>query len=101
MPEWVKTMMREVGMKVETRSALPTLLRAFTDAELHELLVTVQTELLNRPAQGTGLAVEVVTEEEAEVLALYRRLPPAQRDGLQMLISRADLAPALDRSMNV
>jgi hypothetical protein len=88
MPEWGKTMMREVAMKVETRSALPTLLRAFTDAELHELLVTVQTELLNRPAQGTGLAVEVVTEEEAEVLARYRRLLPAQRGEVQTLISR-------------
>jgi hypothetical protein len=82
MPEWVKTMMREVAMKVETRSALPTRLRTLTDAELHELLVTVQTELLNRPAQGTGLAVEIVTEDEAGVLALYRRLAPAQHDGL-------------------
>ena len=76
-------------MGTETRSALPTLIRTLTDAELHALLVTVQTELLDRPAQQDGLAVEVVTAEEAAWLGLYRRLPPPRRARLQTLVSRA------------
>ena len=76
-------------MKADNRSALHTLIRTLTDAELHDLLVTVQTELLNRPAQQDGFAVEVLTEEEAALLGRYRRLPPTQRERLQTMASRA------------
>jgi hypothetical protein len=82
-------MMAEVAMTTDNRSALHTLICTLTDAELHDLLVTVQTELLNRPAQQDGLAVEVVTEEEAALLGRYRRLPPRQRERLQTIASGA------------
>jgi hypothetical protein len=64
-------------------------MRTLTDAELHDLLVTVQTGLMNRPAQQDGLVVEVVTEEEAALLGRYRRLPPTQRERLQTIASGA------------
>ena len=76
-------------MKTDNRSALHTLIHILTDAELHDLLVTVQTELLNRPAQQDGFAVEVLTEEEAALLGHYRRLPPTQRERLQTIASGA------------
>ena len=76
-------------MKADNRSALHTLIRTFSDTELHDLLVTVQTELLNRPAQQDGFAVEVVTEEEAALLGRYRRLPPMQRERLKTIASGA------------
>ena len=60
-------------MKTDNRSALRTLIRTLTDAELHDLLVIVQTEFLNRPAQQDGFTVEVVTAEEAALLERYRR----------------------------
>jgi hypothetical protein len=82
-------MMAEVAMKTDNRSALHTLIRTLTDAELHDLLVMVQTEFLNRPAQQDGFAVEVVTEEEAALLGCYRRLPPTQRERLQTIASGA------------
>jgi hypothetical protein len=82
-------MMTEVAMKTDNRSALHSLIRTLTDAELHDLLVMVQTELLNRPAQQDGFAVEVVSEEEATLLDRYRRLPPTQRAGLQAIASGA------------
>ena len=74
-------------MKTDSRSALHTLMRTLTDAELQDLLITVQTELLNRPAQQDGFAVEVVTEEEAALLGHYRCLPPTQRERLQTIAS--------------
>jgi hypothetical protein len=52
-------------------------------------VVTVQTELLNRPGQEDGFAVEVLTEEEAALLGRYRRLPPTQRERLHTLVSGA------------
>jgi hypothetical protein len=70
-------------MRTENRSALHTLIGFLTDAELHELMVTAQTELLNRPSQQDGLTVEVVTAEEAALVALYRRLPPEGREWLR------------------
>jgi glutamine synthetase len=77
--------MAEVPMKTDNRSALHTLMRTLTDADLHDLVVMVQTEFLNRPAQQDGFAVEVVTEEEAALLGRYRRLPPTQRERLQTI----------------
>jgi hypothetical protein len=47
-------MMAEVAMNTDNRSALHTLIRTLNDAELHDLLVTVQTEFLNRPAGVAG-----------------------------------------------
>jgi glycine cleavage system regulatory protein len=87
--EWVTVMMTEVAMKTDNRSALHTLIRTLTEAELHDLLVMVQTEFLNRPAQQDGFAVEVVTTEEAALLGRYRRLPPTQRERLQTIASGA------------
>jgi hypothetical protein len=52
--EWVTVMMAEVAMKIDHRSALHTLMRTLSDAELHDLLVMVQTELLNRRAGVAG-----------------------------------------------
>ena len=75
-------------MKIENRFALSTLIHALTDAELHALLVTVQTELLNRPAQQDGLVVEVLTAEEAALVAHYRRLPPQRREWLWTTVFR-------------
>jgi hypothetical protein len=80
-------MMAEVAMKTDNKSALHTLIRILTDAELHDLLVMVQTELLNRPARQDGFAVEVVSAEEAALLGRYRRLPPTQRERLQTIAS--------------
>jgi hypothetical protein len=66
-----------------------TLGALYVHADPHDLLVTAQTELLNRPAQQDGLAVEVVSEEEAALLGRYRRLPPTQRERLQTIASGA------------
>jgi hypothetical protein len=82
-------MLKEVTMKTDNRPALHTLMRTLSDAELHDLLVMVQTEFLNRPAQQDGFTVEVVTAEEAALLERYRRLPPVQRERLQTLASSA------------
>jgi hypothetical protein len=82
-------MLEESTMKTDNRSALHTLIRTLSDAELHDLLVMVQTEFLNRPAQQDGFAVEVVTAEEAALLGRYRRLPPTQRERLQAIASSA------------
>jgi hypothetical protein len=82
-------MMEEVTMKTDKRSVLHTLIRTLSDAELHDLLVMVQTEFLNRPAQQDGFAVEVVTVEEAALLGRYRCLPSTQRERLQTIASGA------------
>lgn len=60
-------------------------LEALTDAQLHALFVRVQTLLLDRPHTSSGfdLAVDLVRDDEARVLALYRALPPdRRREGL-------------------
>jgi hypothetical protein len=79
----------ELAMNTDNRSSLHTLIGTLSDAELHDLLVMMQTELLNRPAQQDGFAVEVVTAEEAALLGRYRRLPPTQRERLQTIASGA------------
>src|SRR5207248_8631480 len=56
------------------RRLLPSL-DALTDAQLHAVLVRVQTLLLNRPHNTTRLAVDLVTDDEAHLLTLYRALP--------------------------
>ena len=83
-------------MTTEKKSSLTMLLHTLTDAELHDLLVTVQTELLNRPDHQDGRAVEVVTAEEAALLALYRSVPPGHQQRLHTLVSRAVLPPTAD-----
>ena len=50
------------------------------DDELHALLRRIQALLLDRPASGAELSVQILRADEARLLALYRALPPAARD---------------------
>src|SRR5207253_3678615 len=59
----------DTPMGTQSTSSLDMVIRNLTDAELHDLLARVQTELLHRPGQRSGLSVEVVTEDEAALLA--------------------------------
>ena len=54
-------------------------LESLTDAQLHALLVRAQTLLLDRPHDGRAFSVEVISGDEACLLALYRAMPPARR----------------------
>lgn len=61
------------------RYRLPRLAR-LTDAQLHALLVRVQTLLLDRPNDDCmALRVDLLHGDEGHLLALYRALPPARR----------------------
>ena len=79
-------------MGMQSISSLDMVIRNLTDAELHDLLARVQTELLHRPGQRSGLAVEVVTEDEAALLAFYRGLRKPQRHELRQIASTWCLA---------
>jgi hypothetical protein len=52
-------------------------------------LVRVQTLLLNRPHSRTRLAVDLVTDDEAHLLTLYRALPPVLRDAILTVVEQA------------
>ena len=68
---------------------LATPLEYLSDAQLHTLLVQVQTLLLDRPPQApqeTALTVEVLSSDEAQLVALYRALPVSRR---RELVARA------------
>src|ERR671935_2309514 len=63
------------------RHLLPSL-DTLTDAQLHAVLVRVQTLLLNRPQSRTRLAVDLLTDDEAHLLTLYRALPQLLRHAI-------------------
>ena len=54
-------------------------LAALSDAALYALRARIETLLLDRPHSGYHLAVEVVHDHEARLLAAYRALPEERR----------------------
>jgi hypothetical protein len=54
-------------------------LAARSDEALYALRARIETLLLDRPHSGCHLAVEVVHEYEARLLATYRALPEERR----------------------
>jgi hypothetical protein len=66
---------------------LPSL-DALTDAQLHAVLVRVQTLLLNRAHSRTRLAVDLVNDDEALLLTLYRALPQVLRHAILMVVEQ-------------
>lgn len=54
-------------------------LDTLSDAQLHTLHARIQTLLLDRPCHDAGVTVELVSYDEAYLLALYRALPAARR----------------------
>jgi hypothetical protein len=81
-------------------SALDMVLRNLTEAELHDLLDHVQAELLDRPGQQSARTVAVVTEDDAALLALYRRLSTSQRALLRRMAAYEGAAAEPDRWMH-
>ena len=70
------------------RRLLPSL-DALADAQLHAVLVRVQTLLLNRPHSRTRLAVDLVNDDEAHLLTLYRALPRLRRHAILATVEQA------------
>jgi hypothetical protein len=70
------------------RRLLPSL-DALTDAQLHAVLVRVQTLLLNRPHSRTRLAVDLLNDDEARLLTLYRTLPRLLRHAILTVVERS------------
>ena len=70
------------------RRLLPSL-DALTDAQLHAVLVHVQTLLLNRPHSRTKLAVDLVSDDEAHLLTLYRALPRLLRHTILAVVEQS------------
>lgn len=70
------------------RRLLPSL-DALTDAQLHAVLVRVQTLLLNRPHSRTRLAVDLVSDDEAHLLTLYRALPRRLRHTILAVVEQS------------
>jgi hypothetical protein len=70
------------------RRLLPSL-DALTDAQLHAVLVRVQTLLLNRSPSRTRLAVDLVTDDEAHLLTLYRALPRRLRHAILTVVEQS------------
>ena len=60
-----------------------------TDAELRALLARVQALPLDRPRGSGDLMVDLVSNDEARLLALYRVLPPVQRHDVLALAEQA------------
>jgi hypothetical protein len=54
-------------------------LAALSDEALYALLARIETILLDRPHSGCHLAVEVLHDHEARLLATYRALPEERR----------------------
>jgi hypothetical protein len=55
---------------------------------LYALLVRIETLLLDRPHNGYHLAVELVHDHEARLLAAYRALPEERRWDMLALVER-------------
>ena len=70
------------------RHLLPSL-DALTDAQLHAVLVRVHTLLLNRPHNRTRLAVDLVNDDEAQLLTLYRALPRLLRHAILTVVEQS------------
>jgi hypothetical protein len=72
-----------------TRRHLLPSLDALTDAQLHAVLVRVQTLLLNRPQSRTRLAVDLLNEDEAHLLTVYRALPRLLRHAILTVVEQS------------
>jgi hypothetical protein len=70
------------------RRLLPSL-DALTDAQLHAVMVRVQALLLNRPHSRTRLAVDLVNDDEAHLLTLYRALPRQLRQAILAVVEQS------------
>jgi hypothetical protein len=70
---------RTVRLVVTRRLRPRCCLAGLSDKTLHALLVRIQSLLLDRPHNGHHLAVEVVHDHEARLLAAYRALPEERR----------------------
>jgi hypothetical protein len=79
------------GLKTthQRRHRLLPSLDALTDAQLHAVLVRVQALLLNRPHSRTRLAVELVNDDEAHLLTLYRALPRLRRHAILAVVEQS------------
>jgi hypothetical protein len=69
------------------RRLLPSL-DALTDVQLYAVLVRVQTLLLNRPHSRMRLAVDLVSDDEAHLLTLYRALPRPRRHTILTVVEQ-------------
>jgi hypothetical protein len=67
---------------------------------LYALLVRIETLLLDRPHNGYDLAVELVRDHEARLLAVYRALPEERRWEVLALVER-HLARSRERHSDV
>ena len=63
-------------------------LAALSDKALYALLVRIEALLLDRPHNGYHLAVELVHDREARLLAAYRALPEERRWEILALAER-------------
>ena len=70
------------------RRLLPYL-DALTDKQLHAVLVRVQSLLLNRPQSRTRLAVDLLNDDEARLLTLYRALPRLLRHAILTVVEQS------------
>jgi hypothetical protein len=70
------------------RHFLPSLV-ALTDAQLHAVLGRVQRLLLNRPQSRTRLAVDLLNDDEAYLLTLYRALPRLLRHAILAVVEQS------------
>jgi hypothetical protein len=71
------------------RRRLLPYLGVLTDKQLHAVLVRVQTLLLNRPQSRTRLAVDLLNDDEARLLTLYRALPRLLRHAILAVVEQS------------
>jgi hypothetical protein len=76
-------------MTTHHRRRLLPYLGALTDVQLHAVLVRVQTLLLNRPHSRTRLAVDLLNDDEARLLTLYRALPRLLRHVILTVVEQS------------
>ena len=79
---------RTVRLMATRRLRRRCCLVGLSDKTLHALLVRIQSLLLDRPHNGHHLAVEVVHDHEARLLAAYRALPEERRREVRALAER-------------
>ena len=79
---------RTVRLMATRRLRRRCCLAELSDKTLYALLVRIESLLLDRPHSGYRLAVEVVHDHEARLLAAYRALPEERRWEVLALVER-------------
>ena len=79
---------RTVRLMATRRLRRRCCLVGLSDKTLYALLVRIESLLLDRPHSGYRLAVEVVHDHEARLLAAYRALPEERRREVRALAER-------------